>query len=296
MIFFVGEGRLGNQVFQLRFLRAIRSRGEPIIAIGLESLPDIFELESGLYLIRLGRWGKRLVRRLLMPLLVRPLARTLRLVTYIREAPASQGNGSDGAGSAVVHHGLLSRIAVVDGGYYQSAAHWPAVMPAMDFKIRARRRATADSLRTSIARGRPAAFVHVRRSDYIGYSAYGQTDLNLPVSYYLDGIREIRQRAPAAQVIVVTDDPEWVRGEILPHCPDAEIVSGAEAEDFCLMQCCDAGVVSNSTFSLAAALLMCRPSFVIAPRYWFGFRCRDWLPPGLEFGDPRIKYLDVGSA
>jgi hypothetical protein len=56
---------------------------------------------------------------------------------------------------------------------------------------------------------------------------------------------------------------------------------------------CAGGIISNSTFSLAAALFMRDPELVIAPRYWFGFRVREWLPPGIRFDHPRIAYREV---
>jgi hypothetical protein len=62
------------------------------------------------------------------------------------------------------------------------------------------------------------------------------------------------------------------------------------------MRACDAGVISNSTFSLAAALLMYRAEIIVGPRHWLGFRSAEWLPPGIEFSNARIRYIAVGSS
>jgi len=296
MLIFIGEGRLGNQVFQLRYLRSARAPGETIVAVGLESTADIFELEPGIRIIRLGKWGKRIVRHLLLALVLRPLAANLRLINYATEVPASCGDGTDGSGLANVRTGLFARLTLVDGGYYQAARHWPAVLPADDFRIRPARQAVADALYRQVGSGQPCAFVHVRRGDYTQWSAYGQSDLALPATYYLAGIREILALAPEARIAFVTDDPAWVREHLAPACPGSTVVAGTEADDFCFMRACDAGVISNSTFSLAAALLMYRAEIIVGPRHWLGFRSAEWLPPGIEFSNARIRYIAVGSS
>ena len=71
------------------------------------------------------------------------------------------------------------------------------------------------------------------------------------------------------------------------------VVSTQPLVDFAIMAECAGGILSNSTFSLAAALFVRDPEIVLGPEYWFGFRVGHWLPPRIRFGDPRIEYLAV---
>jgi hypothetical protein len=296
MIFFYGEGRLGNQVFQLQALRVLGGASQRLVAVGLEHLQRVFEPDGHLVVLRVGKWPKRLVKYALLPLLLRPLARYARLFSYVRELPSTAGDGSDGSGVADRRYGLIRNVTVVDGGYYQSSRYWTSVIPARYFTLRSDAIETARHLRHSAAGGLPCAGVHVRRGDYVQYSAYGQSNFLLPISYYLAGIRRVREVLPAAHVIFVTDDPDWVTATYSPVIADMSVISGSEADDFALLTQCDAVVSSNSTFSLTAALLNSDAKLIVAPRYWLGFREGRWLPPEIEFRYPRIEYLRVDAS
>jgi len=294
MILFYGEGCLGNQIFQYQALSQLARRNERIVAVGLENLLDTFEL-SGAKLMRLQCNGtiKRLVKYALLPLLIRPLARTLRLMNYVseteNESPRHHGPGGDMS----VRQGLFSRVTFVDLGYYQSAALWPSVFPAAHFRIKLPLRDAArrflDPLR---AAGKRPSFVHVRRTDYLQHSSYGLTDFSLPADFYRRAITELEKRIGRPHLVFVTDDPAWVERSFA-DIGDKSVVSSEAPMDFAIMTECGSGIVSNSTFALAAAFMLDKPELVIAPRFWFGFRVQQWLPPRIEVANERLMYLPV---
>jgi hypothetical protein len=194
-------------------------------------------------------------------------------------------------GVLAMRAGWLRCLTFVDGGHYQNAAYWPSLFPAplvkLDPVLQARARSYVDTICPA---GWSAAFVHVRRTDYLTHSDYGLSDLALPVDYYLHALRELQARLARVHLIFVTDDPQWVEATFA-NIKDKTIASFDARMDFAIMTQCRCGVVANSTFSLAAALLMQHPELVIAPLYWYGFRVKTWYPPRIQFSDARLVYL-----
>jgi hypothetical protein len=117
--------------------------------------------------------------------------------------------------------------------------------------------------------------------------------LTLPEEYYRRAIAELARRFDPLHLIFVTDDPAWVQRRFA-DLPGISVVSSSAGADLALMAECRAGILSNSTFALAAAILG-QARLLIAPRYWLGFRAAAWLPPGVKIDDPRLLYIDVPS-
>lgn len=291
LILFAGEGRLGNQVFQYVALSTVAGKDSLVIAAGLEDLARGFELLGPrCRVVPGGLWMKRLVKYLLRPLLLLPVSRWLRLVSYARE-PETGGAHRGHDGRLLVRWGLLRSVLFVDGGYYQNSDYWPELFPPRALRLREQWRDEARRLLGSVGDSRPL-FLHVRRSDYVGYTPYGLRDLLLPMGYFREAIAEARARLGPRPLLIVTDDPQWVEREFA-DVPDRTVISGQPMVDFAVMAECAGGILSNSSFSLAAAMFVRDPEIVLGPRYWFGFRVREWLPPRIRFEDPRISYLDV---
>jgi hypothetical protein len=293
-IFFIGEGRLGNQIFQYAALSSIAPSGAHLHAIGLEELAPVFELRGPrLRVLHGGLWFKRFAKYVLAPLLLRPLTRYLRLFSYACE-PQQTGEHRGCTGRIEVRRGLIRSLLFVDGGYYQSSDFWHEVFPPRWLVLRDTWRARARAVLAQQAGRAPAKpfFLHVRRGDYAGYRTYGVCDLLLPTEYFRRAIETFRQRADFDLLVLVTDDATWAR-EAFADVADKILMSEDPNTDFALMASCAGGIVSNSTFSLAAALFMPAPDLVIAPEFWFGFRVRQWLPPRIRFDHPRIAYLPV---
>lgn len=292
MIFFYGEGRFGNQVFQYQALRYLARGRERVLAVGLEDLERHFELSGPRVAVLTRLWlVKRAIKYLLLPLVLRPLARTLRLVTYVHETQDGKAPHRGYSGTLDVRRGLLRRITFVDGGYYHNSCIWTSLFPLGSFAVRSFLQRKARGYLDSIcgAAVRPA-FIHIRRGDYLGYRAYGVSDLLLPTEFYRRAIDELRRRLGNIPLVFVTDDPQWVR-EHFADITEKHIPAFDAALDFAIMSECGSGVLSNSTFSLAAALMIRQPELLIAPQYWFGFRAGRWLPPRIHIPHEKVIYL-----
>jgi len=289
---FYGEGRLGNQIFQYQALSHAAKPNERIVAVGLEDLHREFDLQ-GPPLTVLTRNGlcKRFVKYFINPMLLRPLARTLRIINYAAETTHGVPPHTGAGGALMLRKGVIKGITFVDGGYYQNASLWTTLFPATLFRINPRLERAATSYLDSVCVTRcPPAFVHVRRSDYATFNTYGLQDLSLPVTFYDNAISELERRIGKTHLVFVTDDPQWVEDNF-QSISDKTIVSFDAAMDFAIMTRCRAGILSNSTFALAAAFMLQDPSVVIVPRFWFGFRVGAWYPPQIFLRHPKL--IDV---
>lgn len=295
MIYFYGEGRLGNQVLQYHALSRVARPGERVFAVGLEDIGRSFDV-YGPPLKVLTRNGilKRIVKYVVNPLLMRPLARNLRLFNYASEdrfgAPPNAGPG----GELSIRTGHFRGFTYMDGGFYQNSSYWTPLFPTLLLRVKAAQRDSARRFLKSICRGLTPSFVHVRRGDYLTHVDYGLSDLSLPARFYRAAIRELASRVGPTHLVFVTDDPEWVE-ENFRDVADKAIVSSDAAADFAIMTECASAILSNSTFSLAAALMLNNPDLVIAPLYWFGFRVGTWLPPRIRLEHERLVYLPVAG-
>jgi hypothetical protein len=294
MLLFYGEGRLGNQVFQYHALTCIAKQGERIIAVGLEDLERCFELRGPrLFVLTRSLTVKRLVKYLLNPIVMRPLAKTLRLMNYACETRCEEPPHQGASGELSRSAGLLRGLTFVDGGHYQNSRFWPSLFPTSLLVVNANLRAAAKRyLDGTSGRGVRLSFVHVRRGDYLGHTDYGLDEISLPAEFYRVAIKELEERIGRTHLVFVTDDPDWVE-QNFADLSEKTVVSLDSAMDFAIMSACSSGILSNSTFSLAASLMLDHPDIVIAPKYWFGFRVARWFPPQLRFVHQRMLYLSV---
>lgn len=92
-------------------------------------------------------------------------------------------------------------------------------------------------------------FVHARRVRY---------PVLLPVDYYDEAIRRVREVVPKPRFVVFSDDMEWAQAHINFGEDSVEWVahnSTDELADFWLMTCCRHAVTANSSFSWWGAWL-----------------------------------------
>jgi hypothetical protein len=292
MLFFVGDGRLGNQIFQYLAIRA-KFGEEILLTPNLRSLDKIFNPPTNTRIFFIHRLAEKILRRFFGPILLKPLFKWLRLGRYCNEAMTVMPNGSrDPCGEMSSQKGLLP-FTFIDGGFYQNLSN---LLSPTDFRRLAVRDdvlAAAHTIVDGAMSGRPwpGAVMHVRRGDYVGYSAYGLNDVLLPVDYFLRAAATAREYLGAgAEILVVTDDPAWCE-EALAGMHPFTVLSGSEAVDFALLSMFPLAILSNSTFSLAAACVGPEVLRVIGPEFWFGHAVKQWYPPRIKTSDVRFTYV-----
>jgi hypothetical protein len=153
-------------------------------------------------------------------------------------------------------------------GYYQSYRYLDGCEEALRrfLRFHVRHRARAEALRFVYERRhrRPLVSVHVRRGDYVrpeSEAAWG----NLATDGYYE--RAVERIGHDVTYLVFSDDLDWCRRSL--GIPDAQFADYDTATSLCLMSRCDVNIVANSTFSWWAAYL--NPTGEIyAPSRWFG--------------------------
>ena len=137
----------------------------------------------------------------------------------------------------------------------------------------------------------PSIVMHVRRKDYVGFSSFGIPDVVLAATYYQRAAELARQKCgDGAEILIVSDDPSWCDRELKSLQPFS-IGYCSQAIDFSLLSLFPIAVISNSTFSLAAACVGKGVESIIAPRYWFGHKVGEWYPPRIRAQDSRFTYV-----
>ncbi len=120
--------------------------------------------------------------------------------------------------------------------------------------------------------------LHVRRGDYLtpeNQNLYGGICTD---AYYIEGIRQMRERYPGCRFFLFTNDREWARRQFGQDRDKAEAditwvdLQGAGDNDymeFLLMSRCKHHILANSSFSWWASYLNQNPGkTVLAPQRW----------------------------
>jgi hypothetical protein len=171
-------------------------------------------------------------------------------------------------------------------GYYQSYRY---LEDAKDLLLRflrfdARHRAFSEAMLHAYRRRhrRPVVAVHVRRGDYITQGADRWGDLARD-GYYRKAVEAI---GDDVVYVVFSDDLGWCRRSLALGASHVEFAEFDHGASLCIMTGCDVNVVANSSFSWWGAYLNLT-SDVYAPSRWFGpampppnDRQDDIVPPG----------------
>lgn len=289
---FVGDGRLGNQVFQFVAIRVCLGDGR-LLTPNLRALAKVFKVPPSLKALQVSRIAEKCLRRIICPISVKPLFKWLRLGTYCYEPMGRMSNDSRAPSGYMATQKGLFPVAFVDGGFYQNLTD---MLSPDDFRclilrddVLAAARAVVDKVMGD--KPWPGIVMHVRRRDYVGYSAYGLDDVLLPVAYFQRAAKTARASlGTGAEILLVTDDPVWCAQELAELQP-FNVVSGPEAVDFALLSMFPIAILSNSTFSLAAACVGPDVKRVIGPKFWFGHSVKQWYPPLIGARDERFVYV-----
>ncbi len=100
--------------------------------------------------------------------------------------------------------------------------------------------------------------INFRGGEYVGLQ-----ELFLPLQYWNNAIKHMREHNPAMKFRVVTDDVKAAR----TFFPDFEI-SHSIKDDYTALQNASYLILSNSSFAFFPAWLNENPTLVIAPKYW----------------------------
>ena len=259
MIFFIADGRLGNQIFQYAFLRTIGNNDE------------ILEVFDGVEVLNINR--KLRVLRGLVYRIIKPIVHFLgkvRLITlikvnheivlekYIRETT-----------SLTTKKGLLSFIRYVETGFFQSESFfYKSIIENLDIKDKHIKK--AKNQLSTIDDSYLKVFVHIRMRDYKNYKAFGKGTL-LPMGYFHSQVEWFTKNRSNAYFVFLSDEPEMI-GDIFSYVEHKLIpINNYFGVDFSIMTLCEGAILSPSSFGWWGSYMMEKRDVIFAPKNWVGF-------------------------
>lgn len=117
----------------------------------------------------------------------------------------------------------------------------------------------------------PYICCHVRQTDYREWGG----GLALPASYYAACLERLDANSDMP-IIVVGDDPEWLRMELGDE--RLRVERNEEIIDLLLLANARFLIISNSSFGWWGAWLNERASRILAPQYWIGYKAHREAP------------------
>ena len=115
--------------------------------------------------------------------------------------------------------------------------------------------------------------MHVRRGDYVTNAETNKYHGICSVDYYQHSAKMIVEKTGADHFYVFSDEPEWVKSNIvLPYATTyiSHNIARESYWDIVLMQHCKHHIIANSSFSWWGAWLNeSKSKIVIAPKIWF---------------------------
>jgi len=252
------KGRLGNQLFQYCFLLYLKQKNP----YGIFLFPNPHHA----YLTRyfdLGNYHNLTLGSKLYSAFTRILPFILRM-------------------KEVYFHNFVSPREVevnnntIYNGYFQSDFYVKQLPDRVKILVKEKFRNRFNRQFGAVFKEQKTVAVHIRRTDYL---TYGKRDISLPMEYYNQQLREIKD-LDSRTVFFIGDDMDFIRSAFGAK-PNFVFSQNDEITDFQIIQNADTAIISNSTFAWWAAYLSEKPQKVIAPRNWMGFRIGREHPKGI---------------
>ena len=299
MIIIFSRGQMSNHLFQYMYLVKQARAGEKVIVIGMTELFQVFEkLPYQDNIFHLSTTDKRWIRaaaRFAIDKSLSFFARRGLISSYQPRIQTISSAFESEAGEVVYNKGFFSFIAYARGNFQS-----PLLSSEKDIGqlvIDKKHLRKAEEILVPHAE-KKLVFVHIRRGDYLtqGFRPLGQSAV-LPDSYYLETIASYSNDLDTQEsllFVVVTDDLEYTEALLL-SVTNKIICSHSMPVDFSLMSLCDGGILSASSFSYWGAMLAIHKNSAAmnfyAPKYWLGFRSKEWFPVSLV--NTHLEYVDV---
>ncbi len=264
MIIFHASHLLGNQIFQYCFINTISKKNEKIFLIGMDHVTKNFKVKNkNIYFIGLNTLFKIIIK-IFFPIL--KFLSALRLLHFYKEIYNKDGIPKND----IYYRSGIFPVKYVETGFFQNT-NLIDLNFINQLEIKSEIRNKANELISNIPRGYEPVFVHIRRGDYLSEYFQDIRGINLPLTYYYDGIKEIEKNKLNNFFIFLSDDIKFVE-ENFHNIKDKYISKNSYIVDFTLISLCNYGIVSNSTFSWTASSFIKNKKKIIFPEYWLGWK------------------------
>ena len=270
------KGRLGNQMFQYAFARALSMRLNTLFFI---TCSPSNELLLGKY-FNLGRS--------IQYTLAVGFGRVVNFLLSKANIKIKVQNFSLNEDQPDLES--LSNFTVYDG-FFQTDKYYSQSMCYLskDFKVKRKYRKQFREKYYNLSE-KKVLVLHLRRGDYKQFyiEDLKDQDFRLPLDYYLDCLNRVSNLCNY-QVYIIGDEIDVKENEL--PCK-ISIEKNEMIIDFQLMMEADTLIISNSSFAWWAAMLNKKQNrMVYAPKYWVGFKQGIEYPRGVM--TPNWCWIDV---
>ena len=261
--------RLGNQLFQYAFIKALAERFHTSFYLNEKmeqfTAANYFDLEG--YSPTRNKINKFLLK--------------LESGNLIKKLQATDID----IYSEAVSNALTNRT--IYNGYFQSELFFKDIAVKIPAYIRVKKEHVDKfqaQYQDTFTNNRTIA-VHIRRGDYLNLNDwwaanFGSNNLSLPTSYYLKCLEQVPDYKNH-KIIFVSDDIDFARTEFA-RIPNAEFSQSDMITDFQIIMNADVSILSNSSFAWWAAYLNPKKDKAIyCPQYWLGFKIEKEYPENI---------------
>lgn len=262
MIFFISDGRLGNQAFQYAFLNTIAQKGEKVICVNMAQFERYFNYNN-VHFVFLSS------SKLTLYLYNKVVLKILNFIVNVGVFGCIEQLRINGIPQPEVNKkkGILP-FTFVKTGFFQTERLFNK--SRVDIHLRQKYLIEAKRVLQKTPMNK-RVFVHVRRGDYLSEIFLGEKGINLPKQYYFDAINKIRKNIDNPCFIFLTDDPSYVN-DCFNEIENKLVSEECMGTDLAIMSLCQYGIVSNSSFSWWGAYLSPDKKVMVFPKYWYGWK------------------------
>lgn len=267
MMFFIGEGGLGNQLFQYAFIRTIQKNHEMVVTYGFDAINTYFSTKKMLTISSKHRLLRVLVRYVLHPIL--KLASKYRVITTITQMSDRAGYERTG--------GLFRNIRYIQPGFFQSQ-HFFSPGKIRHLHLKNVYDSAADTYVRALPSQKNLVYIHFRFGDYLHYRVAGQNVI-LPESYYIAAIHLVTHQYKNSHFLLLSDDVGSIPQKIIAR-KNVTVVRGVdEGTTMGIMSRCRGAILSPSSFGWWGAYFMKDHKAIYSPLNWLGFNAGKEYPP-----------------
>lgn len=271
MILFIGEGGLGNQIYQYAFIKNFLKKDELLVTFNFKKFNELFDHDDRILDIdnKYVYFIARVIFRRVFELLS-----CIKLISSVRANRVIVNNYSVEGDSYKFYPGLLP-VTYVYPGFFQSEKFFDK-RKLLSLTVKEEYIKKAKKIIDNVPEKFEPYFVHIRRGDYSNEVALGVKDITLPKEYYRKSMIELKNQVNNVFYIFMSNDVDFVETEF-DSTKNKVISKESDLVDFALMTLCKGGIVSNSSFSWWGAYFGKREN-ILAPKYWYGFKSNVEIP------------------
>ena len=163
MIFFLADGRLGNQIFQYHFLKTIKKKEEKIIVSGFEELKEVFKINDVINLNKKKKWLRGFLYRVMRPVLNFLADKKVVSSIAINNEKVFENYKREAASYTQVK-GFITFFTFVRLGFFQSEFFFDKAF-INELNFNKKYLFEADNFLSKIPQNTYKVFIHIRRSD-----------------------------------------------------------------------------------------------------------------------------------